>query len=240
MAARFEVAYRNGVRDVPGEKLRARLRADTGKDVMVHVVDVYTVDAGLSADVVERLKTDVFVDPVLQQGYAGAPVLFDADWVIEVGFKPGVTDNVGRTAREVIKAVSDHPFGEDEAVYTSRMFFMKGPLTKEEIVKITEGILANTLINRYAFKNMDEYRRDGGMGTSVPRVTSGHKPVVESFDLTMDILELLKINRERTWALSRDELVTIRDYFQREEVVRQRTAAGLTAPPLLFENSPGS
>jgi phosphoribosylformylglycinamidine synthase len=229
MAARFEVAYRDGVRDVPGEKLKARLRAETGKDVMVHVVDVYTVDAGLSADVVERLKTDVFVDPVLQQGYAGVPVLFDGDWVIEVGFKPGVTDNVGRTAREVIEAVSDHPFGEDEAVYTSRMYFMKGPLTKEEIVKITEGILANTLINRYAFKSMDDYRRDGGMGTSVPRVTSGHKPVVESFDLTMDILELLKINRERTWALSRDELVTIRDYFQREEVVRQRTAAGLTA-----------
>ena len=228
MAKRFEVAYKDGVRDVPGEKLKSRLKAEIGKDVFVHVVDVYTVDAALSDPVVERLKEDVFVDPVLQKGYADRPVLFDADWVIEVGFKPGVTDNVGRTAREVIEAVSDHPFGEDEAVYTSRMYFMQGPLTKEEIKRITEGILANTLINRYAFKSMDDYRKEGGMGTSVPRVTSGHKPVVDSFDLTMDIGELLKINRERTWALSREELVTIREYFQREEVVRERAAAGLS------------
>ncbi|HUJ70464.1 MAG TPA: AIR synthase-related protein [Syntrophorhabdales bacterium] len=228
MAKRLEVAYKDGVRDVPGEKLKSRLKAEIGKDVFVHVVDVYTVDAALSDPVVERLKEDVFVDPVLQKGYADRPVLFDADWVIEVGFKPGVTDNVGRTAREVIEAVSDHPFGEDEAVYTSRMYFMQGPLTKEEIKRITEGILANTLINRYAFKSMDDYRKEGGMGTSVPRVTSGHKPVVDSFDLTMDIGELLKINRERTWALSREELVTIREYFQREEVVRERAAAGLS------------
>ena len=104
----------------------------------------------LNADAVERLKTDVFIDPVLQQASAGRAVLFDADWVIEVGFKPGVTDNVGRTAREVIEAVADHAFGRRRASIPRGCTFIKGPLSQEEIVRIAEGILANTLINRYA------------------------------------------------------------------------------------------
>ena len=72
---------------------------------------------------VERLTTDVFIDPVLQRAYAGTPALFDADWVIEVGFKPGVTDNVGRTAREVIEAVSGLRFrGRRRSLHVENVF----------------------------------------------------------------------------------------------------------------------
>ncbi len=227
MATRIEVAYREGVRDVPGEKLKARIKAELAKDVVVHVVDVYTIDAPLDGQAIEKLTTDVFVDPVLQKGYATEPALFDADSVIEVGFKPGVTDNVGRTAREVIEAVANRTFKEEEGVYTSRMYFLKGPLSKDEIKKIAEGILANTLINRYAFKGMDDYRREGGMGISIPRVTIGHEPLVDSFDMTMDISELMSINRKRTWALSREELLAIKAYFLREDVIARRGALGL-------------
>jgi phosphoribosylformylglycinamidine synthase subunit PurSL len=229
MATRIEVAYREGIRDVPGEKLRGRLKSELGRDVTVHVVDVYTVDATLNDSIVEMLRTDVLIDPVLQKGFVHAPVVFDADWVIEVGFKPGVTDNVGRTAREVIEAATRISFSEDETVYTSKMYFLKGSISAEEIVLISEGILANTLINRYTCKNIGDYKKDNGMGTHVPKVTIGHEPFVETFDLTMDMTDLLKINRERTWALSQDELATIRSYFQKEDVIRDRQDIGLTA-----------
>jgi phosphoribosylformylglycinamidine synthase subunit PurSL len=229
MTTRIEVAYREGIRDVPGEKLKTRLRSELGKDITVRVVDVYTIDADLNDDIIEKLRTDVLVDPVLQEGFVHRPVIFDADWVIEVGFKPGVTDNVGRTAHEVIEAVANVAFREDDGVYTSRMFFLQGILSADEIVRVSEGILANTLINRYTFKNMSEYRKNGGMGTHVPKVTAGHQPSVGSFDLTMEMSELVKINRERTWALSEDELTAIRGYFRQEEVIRQRRAVGLGA-----------
>ncbi len=129
------------------------------------------------------MRTDAFIDPVLQEGFVRTPVLFDADWVIEIGFKPGVTDNVGRTAREVIEAAAGYTFGEEEGVYTSKMYFIKGPSPGTTSVRVAEGILANTLINRYAVKHIDDYRKDGGMGATVPKVTTGHEPVVESFDL---------------------------------------------------------
>ena len=67
MATRIEVAYREGIRDVPGEKLRARLKSELGRDVTVHVVDVYTVDAALNDNVVEMLRTDVLIDPVASE-----------------------------------------------------------------------------------------------------------------------------------------------------------------------------
>ena len=227
MTVRIEIPFRNTVRDVPGAKFAGRILTDLGLEVSVHVVDVYTIDAGLDATTIETICHDAFIDPVLQEGFLNRPVLYDADWVIEVGFRPGVTDNVGRTAREVIEAVSGRRFGEDEGVYTSRIYFLKGALAETDVVRIAEGMLANTLINRYLYKDMDHYRQDGGMGIFVPKVSIGHEPVVETFDMGMAIDELVRINRERTWALSREELLRIQSYFLDPALQGERTGAGL-------------
>lgn len=232
MANRIEIAYKEDVRDVPGERLKKRIKTDFGIDITeVHVVDVYTIDAGLEISVIEYLKTDAFVDPVIQMGLVNEPTLIDADWIIEVGFKPGVTDNVGRTAKEVIEAISAYQFKDDEGVYTSKMYFLKGKLAEKEIINITEGMLANTLINRYVYKNAAQYRNDQGMGISVPKVAIEHEPTTETFALTTGLKEMMRINRERTWALSKDELISIQRYFLKKEVIEERKRVGLTESP---------
>lgn len=232
MAHRIEVAYKEGVRDVPGEKLKKRIKTDLGIEVIdAGVVDVYTIEADLSTDITDILKTDVFVDPVIQKGYIDEAVPAAGDWIVEVGFKSGVTDNVGRTAKEVIEALSGHKFRENEGVFTSRMFFLKGNLDEKQIVTITEGMLANTVINRYSYKKASQYRDDNGMGIYIPRVRVEHEPAVETFDLSTGIEEMMRINRERTWALSRDELIVIQRHFLRQEIIEGRKAMGLTASP---------
>ncbi|HVN25128.1 MAG TPA: AIR synthase-related protein [Syntrophorhabdales bacterium] len=231
MATRIEIAYKEGVRDVPAEKLKKRIELDLGMFVDAHVVDVYTVDSELPQSIIDLLVSDAFIDPVLQRAHVKQPTMFDADWVVEVGFKPGVTDNVGRTAREVIEALSGIRFGEEEGVYTSRLYFFKGALDEQGLKSITEGLLANTLINRYAYKSIAAYRNENGMGSYVPKATMGHEPQVESFDMAMDVEALLAINRERTWALSREELLEIKEYFSRPEVAAERKAAGLSGGP---------
>jgi phosphoribosylformylglycinamidine synthase len=227
MAIRIEIAYKEGVRDVPAEKLKKRIELDLGMRVDAHVVDVYTVDSCLPESVVQLLISDAFIDPVLQKAYVDQPATFDADWAVEVGFKPGVTDNVGRTAREVIEALSGLRFGEEEGVYTSRLYFFKGALSEADVTQIAEGVLANTLINRYVCKRMAEYTTQKGMGTYVPKATIRHEPQVELIDMTMDVEELLAMNRKRTWALSKEELIKIKEHFLRPEVVAERKAAGL-------------
>ena len=88
-------------------KLEKRIKTDFGIDVEeAHVVDVYTIDSELNEHTLDILKGDAFVDPVIQKSISDGFTVFDANWVIEVGFKPGVTDNVGRTAKEVIEAIT--------------------------------------------------------------------------------------------------------------------------------------
>ncbi|HME43265.1 MAG TPA: AIR synthase-related protein [Syntrophorhabdales bacterium] len=227
MAIRIEIAYREGVRDVPAEKLKKRIELDLGVHVDAHVVDVYTVDSELPQSIVELLVSDAFIDPVLQTAYVEQPAMLDADWVVEVGFKPGVTDNVGRTAKEVIEALSGLRFGEEEGVYTSRLYFFKGTLDEAGVKSIAEGLLANTLINRYVYKPIADYIGEKGMGTYVPKATIRHEPQVEWFDVGMDVEAFLAINRERTWALSKEELLAIKEHFSRPDVKAERKAAGL-------------
>ena len=233
MAHRIEVSHKEHVKDVPALKLMRRIKSDFGIDIAAaHVVDVFTIDTDLDEKTLGIIRDDAFVDPVIQTGISDGFSRFDADWVIEVGFKPGVTDNVGRTAREVIEAISGKPFGEEESVYTSRMYFLKGGrLAESDIVKITEGALANTLINRYAYKKMDQYLNDGGMGVYVPKVAISAEPVVETFDFTISTDELMKMNRERTWALSRDELEAIKAYYADPAVIAARKEMGLDERP---------
>jgi len=232
MAHRIEISYKEQRKDVQAQKLARRIKADFGIDIQqAHVVDVYTVDHVLDEHTLGILKSDAFVDPVIQRGISDGFTVFDADWVVEVGFKPGVTDNVGRTAKEVIEAISGTPFREEEAVYTSKLYFLKGAFTEADLIRITEGMLANTLINRYSYKTMEHYKQTGGMGLVVPRVTITTEPIAESFDINIDMEKLLRINREKTWALSREELMAIRAYYNRPDIVEERKKAGLNERP---------
>jgi len=231
MAHRIEIAYKAGIRDVPGEKLKKRIKRDMGLDVEAKVVEAYIVDADLNEEILDILSTDAFVDPVIQNGYVDTPVPMAGDWAIEVGFKPGVTDNVGRTAREVIESLSGSRFREDEGVYTSRIYFLSGKLDESDIKSIAEGMLANTLINRYVYKSAGQYKRDGGMMAFAPKVSIGHEAKVEVIPITTSLQEIMRINRERTWALSADELKEIRKYYLKKSVVNARKKAGLTESP---------
>ncbi|WP_028894314.1 AIR synthase-related protein [Syntrophorhabdus aromaticivorans] len=231
MAHRIEVAYKAGTLDVPGEKLKKKIKRDMGFDVEAKVVDAYIIDAPLSADILDILKTDVFVDPVIQKGYLDKPAPMEGDWAIEVSFKPGVTDNVGRTAREVIESLSGHRFERDEKVYTSRVYFLKGTLSETDVTRLAEDMLANTVINRYVCKNAAQYEQEQGMGAIAPKMGKGHEPTVEVFPITTGLEEIMRINRERTWALSADELKAIRRYFLAKSVIEARNKVGLTESP---------
>lgn len=231
MAHRIEIAYKAGTRDVPGEKLKKRIKRDMGLNVEARVAEAYIIEADLGKHILEILRTDAFVDPVIQEGYVDKPVPMVGDWAIEVGFKPGVTDNAGRTAREVVEALSGHRFREDEGVYTSHIFFLSGKLTEGDVTAIAEGMLANTLINRYVYKNAAQYKRDRGMMVFAPKVSMGCEATVETFPITTGLEEMMRINRERTWALSADELKEIRKYFLKTSVINARKKVGLTESP---------
>ncbi|MCS7280093.1 MAG: phosphoribosylformylglycinamidine synthase subunit PurS [Desulfobacterota bacterium] len=232
MIWRIEVAYKEWVEDPAGKRIKRRLVRDLHVDVTnVRIVDVYTVVGELEDSVIELLRRDGFCDPIVQEAYINEPCPYIGDWVIEVGFKPGVTDNVGRTAKEVIEAISGYCFREGEGVYTSRMYMIWGKMSEEEVVKIAEGVLANVLIQNYRYKNRNDYLRDRGMGIYVPRLTFKTPPKVEIFDIDMGIDNWLKMSRERTWALSEKEIEAIIEYYRKEDTKRRRKEMGISENP---------
>jgi len=124
MPFRVEVGFKKGIKDAYGEKISQKIRHFLGiKIKQVRTVFVYTIDATLTKEEVEIIASGPFSDPIIQEYAIDRPLITEFDWSIEVGFKPGVTDNVGKTAKEAIEWRLGRSLGPEERVYTSTLFF---------------------------------------------------------------------------------------------------------------------
>ncbi|MDE6734490.1 MAG: phosphoribosylformylglycinamidine synthase, partial [Desulfovibrio sp.] len=142
MLYRLEAGPKPGLEDVQGRKVAERIRAALGLAVgQVRLVKVFTAD-GLDEAQARRLLEDaVWHDPILQRAALGTlpPLAPLPDWYIEVGFRPGVTDNEGRTARDTAAMVLGIP-RESLAVYTALQYRIRNdaaaPLDREQVETI--------------------------------------------------------------------------------------------------------
>ena len=67
MPWRIEVALKDGVRDARGERVRREIREHLGIDLeSVRTLDVFTVDAVLSAEELQAAADGPLCDPVVQ------------------------------------------------------------------------------------------------------------------------------------------------------------------------------
>jgi phosphoribosylformylglycinamidine synthase len=228
MIYRVEIGLKPEIRDARGEKIKGRIIHDLHIPVeAVRTVDIYTLEAGLSAEEVHRIATGPFLDPIIQEYSIGRPIARDFDWAIEVGYKPGVTDNVGRTAREAVELLIHRRFTAEEGVYTSILYLLRGNIDRAQAETIATGLLANTLIQRFAVKNRASWDPQEGMGNYVPKVAGKNRPRVAEIDLRVGDEALLRISSERTLALSLKEMKTLQAYAENPRVRENRKKVGL-------------
>ena len=234
MPYRIEIKIKDEMADVLGEKTARQIREDLGFDVAtVRTVTVYTVDAKLSGDQLLLLAQGPYCDPVIEEPFVDGPAAQNMvfDWLIEVGFRPGVTDNVGRTAREAAQVRLGRALAPGESVYTSVQYLIAGELNEKKAEAVARDLLANTLIQRWIVLRADAFDRQKGLEPTVPKVVDEREPDVRTFDLNVDDEQLMQISREGTLALTLEEMKTIRDYFNAPQVTARRTALGLSANP---------
>ena len=152
------------------------------------------------------------------------PLARDFDWLIWVGFLPGVKDNAGSTAVEAIEAFLEIKLPLGEAVYTSRQYQIKAPrIKKEAIEKIARELLANDLIQQWRIFSRSEWDGTSGIGTLIPKVELHHQPTVSVIPID-SLEEFSRLNRERSWALPVGDMAVIQAYFQKPEVLRPNGA----------------
>ena len=197
MPIRVEVALRKAVTDTQGNKTAHKIHSELGIHVeQVRIIRIYTVE-GLNDDQVRQaMDAGALHDPVLHTAQT-APAASNFDWVIEVGFRPGVTDNEGRTARETLRTVLGLDKKADIAVYTSTQFLISGDLDRDRVEHIARDLLANELIQRFQIADKAAWTQNPGFPARTAAVTGESSSDVEIIDLSvMDDATLMRLSRE--------------------------------------------
>jgi phosphoribosylformylglycinamidine synthase len=164
------------------------------------------------------------INPVVQEFTVDKAMKPLFDHAIEVGFLPGVTDNVGTTARQTIEDFFSEKFCEGEAVYSSQIYFVRGKLSPAEVQRLAMT-LANPLVNRVHVKSRQEYG-EKGMDPVVPAVQLHELATAQKINIELDDNELTRLGKEgildpqtghRRGPLALDlaQLHAIRDYFRK-------------------------
>ena len=97
MPFRVEIALKSGYRDATGEGIRNSIKNSLGIGVDdVRTIKVYTVNAALTDEEKKAIAGGPFSDAIVQRYAIDTPLASGFDWLVEVGFRPGVTDNEGK------------------------------------------------------------------------------------------------------------------------------------------------
>jgi len=240
MPARLEIRLKHELIDAEGMSISRKTSAYFGLNVTdTRVIRVLTIDADLNGDQLERIRTEIFTNPVTEES-SFLPLADNFDWIIWVGLRPGVRDPAGSTAVEAIEDLLDISFKHDESVYTSKIYQIGGDLKRNDVETIAREILANEIIQQWriykrparsclAMAGGDEWDDQKGIGINIPKVYLDNLPQVRTFPIKSDD-ELQRLSRERSLALQKSDIQVIRKYFLREDVLSKRKDIGLDLP----------
>ncbi|MFO7706651.1 MAG: AIR synthase-related protein [Desulfobacterales bacterium] len=230
MAARLEISLKEHLVDPEGEGVRKKAKAYFGIDAArIRTVGILTIDAALSAEQLQAVQRGIFTNPVTQiSSYEPLPT--DADWVIWIGYRPGVKDNPGATAVEAIEDLLGIHLGAGEAVYTSRRYALSGrTLTRVQVETIAGELLANDIIQQWRVYARGEWDPANGIGIVIPKVRLDHPATIARIPIDSDET-VRRISAERNLALNPNDIPVIRSYFSDPRVREARAALGLSDP----------
>ena len=230
MVTRLELAVRPELIDPRGAETADQIRSFLQLDVdAVHTREVYRIDAALTEPERRRILQE-FVDPTVQIGALGRLEANGFDVAIHVGYKPGVTDPVGKSARVAIEDTLGRALQPGEAIYTSRIYLIRG-VDGDQAKRIAQELLANPLIQSIVVRDREDYLRSAP-SADVPKIDGGDEvPTVATIELAGDDGTLTEISRQRELYLSLAEMQAIRDHFRATGGDPDRRAAGLGDAP---------
>ncbi|EKD90789.1 MAG: hypothetical protein ACD_30C00090G0010 [uncultured bacterium] len=223
MVVRIEVTSK--VLDTRARVLKERLDSFGFKNILdISIADVYTIEKDFSKKQLKEIG-QLLTNPVSQKFNINTDsALPNFSWAVEIGFLPGVTDNVANTTKEIIEDFFKDKLRDGDRVYTSRLIFINGKISKLEIIQITESLF-NPLIQRVSIKKRDQFIKDSGMDQVVPEVKLNHEVKVCEVNLNITDEDLIKIGksgienedgtRRGPLALDLQYMKTIQGYFKK-------------------------
>ncbi len=193
--ARFRIEVFYTVRDSRAEVLLKKLQGLGFRLDAVFVTDNYLIDAPLEDDAVRRTARSL-ANPVTQGYLVNEPYTPGSfDFALEIGFLPGVTDNVAHTVREIIEDQVKNRLDPEKAVFTTTSYFLRGRLDMREAVRVGQE-LHNPLIQRMEVLSRNEFISRGGMGRDLPVVHLSGRSEADEVELDLSPDELMRLGKE--------------------------------------------
>jgi phosphoribosylformylglycinamidine synthase II len=232
MAHRIEIALKRNVRDARGRGVAATARYFLHLPLEAcETRQVYKVDVELDRRQLTTVQ-HTFTDSVICNSSTGRhrpPRRFD--WLIEVGFKHGVTDNVGRTAGIVVSDILGRPLHPHEEVYTATQYFIRAPgLDRDAVHRLACEQLANDLIHSIQIFDPEGWAHHP-VDESVPRLEETPPISVQTYNLEGSDEALVEISRHGILSLSLNEMKAIRNHYRLLSTGQTRESFGLPAHP---------
>ncbi len=230
MPYRLEITLKDDMFDAEGDGIRKKAENYFNIRISsVRTIHVVTFDVDLDKSQLERVQTEIFTNPVTQVS-SFEPLDVDFDWIIWVGYRPGVKDNPGGTAVEAVEDLLQIKLTADQAVYTSKRFCIKGKgLSRETMDKVAGELLANDIIQQWKIFDKSQWDPNQGIGLVLPKVILDHQPEVVTIAIDSDET-LGKLSDERNLALNPNDIPVIRSYFTDKSVQKERERSGLSDP----------
>lgn len=192
----------------------------------VYLADNYLLDINADDRDINN-AAGILIQPVTQSYTVNKPYIPESfDYCIEIGFLPGVTDNVSHTVRESLEDLFKRKLDAENSVFYTTSYFFKGSLNPDIISAIGRELF-NPLIQRIKILSRDEYIKNNGMGHEIPVVHIFEYPGVDqvNLDVSDESLQILGRDgiensdgtRRGPLALDMLSMSAIKDYFHKEE-----------------------
>src|SRR3989344_4436636 len=218
----YRIAVASKVKDARAESLFRNLKTLFPQSALegASFVQAYTIDAKLTSQELQGVAQRLTHTVTEAYSTDKVPTPQQYSYAIEIGYLPGVTDNVGHTARQTIEDCLGRELGEG-GVYSSYFLFHTGAITQDEARNMASE-LHNPLIERSTV-----YGKGADFKIIVPRVELHEHTTTDEVDLNVDDTELARIGKEGIQnadgprrgplSLSLKQLNVIRDYFKKQK-----------------------
>ena len=157
MQWKIEVGYKPTATDAAGVGIKRDIEdlGISGVDC-VRTLQMYMIDGDISESAVKTICESLLADRITQLYEYKCSLLRQDDvgaWVVEVTYKPGVTDAVGDSA---VKGIGDLGICGISSVKTGQKFVIEGSLSTGDIEVICKRLLANEVIQNYTYERAEK------------------------------------------------------------------------------------
>jgi phosphoribosylformylglycinamidine synthase II len=161
-------------------------------------------------------------------------------WGIERRFRPGVTDNIGKTLLEAFEIVLGRSLPDARAA-SGGLFMLEGAdLDEDSLATIAKQVICNelietwTLVNEEGLKKNERFHQErvkfdlpkmNLKSSSLAPGKVGNYPLGNLPDAALE-----EMSKKKLWALTLAEMKAIRKYFSNPEEIERRKLHGLSEP----------